>query len=248
MSSLLILALSFVSFINLAETKIWALQNTQHQDFKEVLRPLFEQKKKALKHQNPHEFIPKGYVIYEEMYGDLNKDGIEDCVLIIKGPDKNEIIEDENRGELDRNRRGIIVLLKKKEYYEMAIINDNCFSSEHEDGGVYFAPELFIEIDRGKLYVNYLHGRYGYWKYTFSLDKSDFKLIGYDQSDQFGPIISREININFISQKKLEKVNVNENAEGGDEIFKKTKQKIKVLQPIYLSQIIDFHDLDMTVY
>ena len=68
--------------------------------------------------KNPADFIPKGYVLHtyeggisagswDEIKGDLNKDGLEDVVLIIKGTDKSKIIHDEYRGELDRNRREI---------------------------------------------------------------------------------------------------------------------------------------------
>lgn len=124
--------------------------------------------------KNPNDFIPEGYVInkygggisaegWDEIKGDLNKDGLEDVVLIIKGTDKNKIIQDEDRGALDRNRRGIIVLLNKGNYYELASKNYNCFSSENEDGGAYFAPELNVSIEKGNLYINYGHGRYGNW-------------------------------------------------------------------------------------
>jgi hypothetical protein len=179
MTYLLIFVLSFVSFINLAETTNLELKNTHHQNFKELFRPIIKQKKKNLKNQNLHEFIPKGYAIYEEIYGDLNKDGIEDCVLIIKGTDKNEIIEDEYRGELDRNRRGIIVLLRQKGVItKWLLINDTiAFPLSMRMGAFISHQSYLVEIDRGKLYVNYLHGRYGYWKYTFSYEKSDFKLI-----------------------------------------------------------------------
>ena len=71
--------------------------------------------------QNPSDYLPKGYVIFEKIIGDLNKDGIEDCVLIIKGTDTSKIITDEYRGKLDRNRRGIIVLFNKKDHYELAV-------------------------------------------------------------------------------------------------------------------------------
>ena len=92
--------------------------------------------------QNPADFLPKGYVVFEKVNGDLNKDGIEDCVLIITGTDKSKIVTDEYRGKLDRNRRGIIVLFNKKDHYELAVKNYDCFSSANEDGGVYFPPEL----------------------------------------------------------------------------------------------------------
>lgn len=34
--------------------------------------------------RNPTDFLPKGFVVFEKINGDLNKDGIEDYVFIIK--------------------------------------------------------------------------------------------------------------------------------------------------------------------
>lgn len=200
--------------------------------------------------QNLTNFLPQEYVIFEKSFGDLNKDGSDDCVLIIKGTDKNQIITDENRGKLDRNRRGIIVLFNKNNHYELAVKNYNCFSSENEDGGVYYAPELYVDIEKGNLNVHFGHGRYGYWKYTFRFQNKDFELIGYDQSENRGPIVERVMSINFLSQKKQEKVNTNtnENAEGGEEVFKESWKKINVNSLIKLSEIKDFDELDLTVY
>jgi hypothetical protein len=193
--------------------------------------------------QNPTDFLPKGFIVFERINGDLNNDGVEDVVLIVKGTDKNQIITDEYRGTLDRNRRGIIILFKKNNLYELALKNDDCFSSENEDGGVYYAPELSIEIKQSKLYVSYSHGRYGYWEYTFRYQLSGFELIGYDQSD-----IEKETSINFLSKRKLEKVNTNENAVGGDEVFKETWKTIKTNKRINLAEIENFDELDMSVY
>lgn len=198
--------------------------------------------------QNPADFLPKGFVVFEKIIGDLDRDGIKDCILIIKGTDKSKIVTDEYRGKLDRNRRGIIILFNKKDHYELAIKNYDGFSSENEDGGVYFAPELSIEIKKGNLYANYGHGRYGYWKYAFRYQNSDFELIGYDQSNNSGPVIESQTSINFLRKKKQEKVNTNQNAEGSDEVFKETWKKIVVNKMIKLSEIKDFDELDMTTY
>lgn len=197
--------------------------------------------------KDPADFLPNGYVIFEKIYGDLNKDGIDDLVFIIKGTDKDKIVREEYRGVLDRNRRGIIVLWKEKNGYREIVKNYDCFSSENEDGGVYFPPELSVEISKGKLYLHYSHGRYGYWKYTFRYKNPDFELIGYDSSSDFGPIIQRETSINFLTKKKQIRENINQNPyqESGDEIFKETWSAIKSVQPIKLSVVKDFDELNI---
>lgn len=195
--------------------------------------------------KEPSDFIPKGYAEFKKYSGDLNKDGLEDCVLIIKKTDSTNFVMNRFDKKVDRNRRGIIVLFKNANGYELANKNLECFSSENEDGGVYFAPELWIEIKDNKLYIHYGHGRYGYWKYTFRFQKSNFELIGYDSSSNRGPVTNRETSINFLTKKKLTKENTNENAEGGDEIFKENWYDIEIDNLIKLSEIKDFDELDM---
>ena len=201
---------------------------------------------------NPKDFVPNGFVIYETIYGDLNNDSIEDCVLVIKGADKSKVITDEIRGQLDRNRRGIIVLTKQADAYKFLLMNDDCFASENEDGGVYYAPELSIEIKKCKLYVFYRHGRYGFWGYVFRYQNSDFELIGYSSSDNHGPIVEYETSINFSTKEKIVKVNTNLGAdpetEAGNEVFETTKTKISVNKLFKLSEIKDFEQFELSIF
>ncbi|MCC9062350.1 hypothetical protein [Flavobacterium piscisymbiosum] len=195
------------------------------------------------KGKKPEDFLPKGYVIFEKTFGDLNKDDLEDCALIIKGTDKSKFVKDESRGELDRNRRGIIVLLKNNDGYELAVKNYECLSSENEDGGIYYSPELTVEITKGKLFVSYAHGRYGYWSYTFRLQNSDLELIGYDRSNNNGPIVNNDVSINYLTSTMIRNENTNEDADSGEEIFKKTVTKIRKNKLLKLSEIEDFDEL-----
>lgn len=194
------------------------------------------------------EFVPDAYKAVDKIYGDLNKDGVEDCVLLIKGTEKGLIVKDANGEELDHNRRGIIVLFKKGKGYILAVKNYACFSSENEDGGVYFPPELSVEIQQGKLYVHYAHGRYGYWRYTLQYRNSDFELIGYDESDNQGPVVNSETSINFLSKRKKIRINVNRNSEGGDEVFEETWSEVKTGKPEKLSEIKSFDDPYEMIY
>lgn len=198
--------------------------------------------------QDPLDYIPKGSVLFDKVSGDLNKDGIVDLVLMIKGTDTSNFVQHEFRGKLDRNRRGILVLFKHKDGYELVSKNLDCFSSENEEGGVYYAPELSLDIQKGNLYVEYRHGRYGYWTYTFRYKNGDFELIGYDATSSRGPVINSDVSINFLTKRKQERVNTNDEAESGEEVFKESWKNIKQDKMIKLSKIIDFDELYFAEY
>ncbi|KQS92248.1 hypothetical protein [Chryseobacterium sp. Leaf394] len=208
-------------------------------------KPLTDQQKK-----NVVDFIPAGYALYkeegmEDIKGHLNKDGLQDVVLVIKGTNPAKFVDDEYRGRLDRNRRGIIVLLNKGSHYEVASKNYNCFSSENEDGGVYYAPELGLSIEKGNLIVSYGHGRYGHWSYTFRSQDGDLALIGYDASYNRGPVPQTETSINFLTRKKLTRDNLNKDDDGESyvENFEDSWETVEVSTLLKLSEIKDFDEL-----
>lgn len=188
-------------------------------------------------------YIPAKYTLFEAIQGDLNKDGQKDVVLIVKATDPKQWVHDEYRRELDRNRRGIIVLLNKKGTYQKVLENLSVFASENEEGGVYFAPELVPSIEKGLLKLHYAHGRYGYWSYGFRLDDHDMRLIGYDSSDNFGPYVNSETSINFLTGKKLVRENLNEDPDS-DPRFKERWTKVHIT-PIYLGEIQDIDELSV---
>lgn len=193
----------------------------------------------------PATVVPKNYKVVETIRGDLNKDGQEDIVLLIKATDLSQWVKDERGQKVDRNRRGLIVLLKNGEKYEPVLKNLNCFASENEDGGVYFPPELEILIKKSNLLIEYGHGRYGYWTYTFRLQNGDFELIGYDHSSNRGPVVESFTSINLLSQKMLRKINTNQDAQGGDERFKESWSKLKPFKPIRLAAITAFDEFSV---
>ena len=197
------------------------------------------------------DFIPKGYKLFEKISGDLNKDGLEDCVLIIKATRKDGFERDYEGKLIDRNRRGIIVLFSEEKGYKVAVKNYNCFSSENEDGGNYFSPELGVIIKDSKLYLHYYHGRYGYWEYCFRYQNSDFMLIGYEASHDRGPVVLFKTSINFLTGVEYDDENINAynfNADSDDdseidEVFKRTVVKLKKKPLMKLSEIEDFDEL-----
>ena len=188
--------------------------------------------------------IPQGYTVFDKIAGDLNKDGIQDSVFIIKKIDPGQIIVDELRGSLDRNRRGIVVFLSEDNQYQVACRNLACFSSENEDGGVYYPPELSIDIQQNKLYITYQHGRYGAWTYAFRYQSNQFVCIGFDNSENFGPIVQQQTSINFLTQMKQVKTNTNDLAEdSGEEVFEEQWLELEINQLQVLSKVQDFDSL-----
>ena len=199
------------------------------------------------------DFIPKGYKLFEKISGDLNKDGLEDCVLIIKATRKDGFVKNSFDKVVDRNRRGIIILFTEKDGYKLASKNYNCFSSENEEGGVYYAPELWVEERKGNLYLRYCHGRYGYWEYCFRYQGSDFMLIGYEATYNHGPLVLGKTSINFLTGVEYDDENINadkfdadsDDDPVADEVFKRTVVKLKKKPLMKLSEIEDFDDLKL---
>jgi len=189
-------------------------------------------------------FIPSGYRLLETISGDLDKDGVADKILLVKGTDSSMIVTDETRGKIDRNRRGLVILLRKGKQFTPVLTNLSCFASEFEDGGVYYAPELSLYIKKGNLYAHYAHGRYGYKKFTFRFQHGDFALIGYDHSENSGPVVNKFTSVNFAAKRMVEKINTNANATGGDEVFKTYWETIPVKTLLKLSVITDFDEID----
>ena len=199
--------------------------------------------------KNPNDLVRSDETIFEKIFGDLNNDGEEDCVIITKQTKNGAFVSIEEQSELDRNRRGILVAFKDGEYYNTILAIPDCFSSENEDGGVYFAPELSVEILKGNLKIRYEHGRYGWWQYIFRHRNNNFELIGYDINECRGPIIEKAVSINFLTKKRQTKVNVNENAnpnEGIKEIFEETWQDIVVNKLVNLTDIEDFDEFNVS--
>jgi len=242
-SNFTLLSILFVLFTNCSSSDNKSVDNANSTTSPNELASDVGSEKEELKPNKPSDFLPEGYKIVEEIYGDFNKDGTKDCILIIKGTDKKKFVEDEYQGKLDRNRRGILALINNNGHYELAVKNEDCFSSENEDGGVYFAPELSVELKKGILELHYAHGRYGFWSYKFRFRNGGFELIGFDLSSDHGPLVLEETSINFLTKKKLTRKNLNEDTEAPDN-FEETWETIKIKKLIQLSEIEDFDEFD----
>lgn len=195
------------------------------------------------KSKDPEDLIRSDETIFSKISGDLNNDGEDDCVIITKQTKEDAaFVKNQFDDIVDRNRRGILIAFKKGEYYNTVLAIPDCFSSENEDGGVYFAPELHVEIVKGNLRIHYGHGRYGWWRYTFRYRNNDFELIGYDQSDNRGPVTESRSSINFLTKKMQTLTNTNPDADGGEEVFDERWDDIVVKHLVKLVDIKDFDE------
>lgn len=195
------------------------------------------QKRRAL------HFIPENYVLYQQFNADLNNDGKEDCILLIKDTNPEHIVVNRFDKTVDRNRRGIIILFKTNNSYQLIDKNIDCFYSENEDGGVYFAPQLSVTIDQSDIIFNFEHGRYGYWSYRFSYRNKTYQLIQYKNVSSSGPKINSEVTVDFLTKQKIIRTNINEDDDGNNPIFKETITNFNLDQLIQLSTIKTFEDL-----
>lgn len=177
----------------------------------------------------------------------MNKDGIVDYVFLVKGVDPAYVVHSDMMGMVDRNRRGIVILLSEGDDYQLTVQNIGCFSSGLEERGNYHQPVLDLIIQNGILKVHFAYGRYGYWRYLFRYQEEAFKLIGYFHS-YGGAIVEKEVSINFSTRKKKVKVNINENAQGGDEEYQVEWSRFELDALIRLSDIQDFDKLDLSRY
>lgn len=192
------------------------------------------------------DFIPKGYIIVEQIEGDLNKDNIEDMVLIIVDTTIMYKINTGDQNASVNNPKGVIVLLRDADRYKLLSINTTCLPAENEESGNYMAPDLTCEIENENLLISFGHGRYGYTRYKFKWMDKDLVLVGYDESSSLGPIIQHEMSINFLAKKKLKRNNINKDYEGDNyvEKFEDSYEDIADQKLIKLSEIKDFEALD----
>ncbi len=70
----------------------------------------------------PNQHIPEGYKLFEKITGDLNNDGIEDVVLLVKATKKSAWAKDQfDKMMVDKNRRGLMIFLSQKPASKVAM-------------------------------------------------------------------------------------------------------------------------------
>lgn len=186
--------------------------------------------------------IPENWKIISQVNGDLNKDRVEDLVLIIENTDASNILKNEGMGSpyLNINPREILVFFKDdKNNYTLIEKNTIGFiHSENDEESTCLADPLMI--DGGiKISNNILIIHFNYWlscgswsvndaSYKFRFQNNSFELIGFDHFS-FNRATTEETktSINFSTEKKEVTIGLNQSEESKP---KTTKGTIKVNQ------------------
>ena len=136
-----------------------------------------------------NDFIPKGWKKILTTNGDLNKDKLEDTVIVIEKEDKKNIKKNDGFGpeELNLNPRILLVLFKQKDgTYILASKNDKGFiKSEGNDDNPALMDTLDDIIIKNNV-LNYFMSAGSWWTstnvYIFRFQNNVFELIGYESN------------------------------------------------------------------
>lgn len=158
-------------------------------------------------------WVPNNWKLIDSEKGDLNRDGIDDVVLVLEETNPANFKENSGSGPsiLNLNPRRLIVLLGSQSGFKEVIHRDALLPSEHiEDMGCLGDPLANggVAIERGNLTINLQDwrscGSYGVVdeKFTFRLQGTRFRLIGYDRSESSRSTGERsEYSTNYLTDK-----------------------------------------------
>jgi uncharacterized protein (TIGR02145 family) len=184
-----------------------------------------------------NDLVPPGYTVHAEIKGDLNKDGLEDIVLIVDG-------------DSEGSRSGIIVAFNTGKHYDVAMENRDCFSYEDIGFGKFSSPNrMSVSIKKDVLVIDYSDGcadTYLRETYKFRYQNVGFELIGYDViaeeylSGEDRPIILKTTSVNLLSKKMQTKTN--KTSSNRKTAFDEVWNDITIKEPITLQNIKTFYD------
>ena len=168
----------------------------------------FPQKAKTI-----DDFIPKGWKRISSTSGDLNKDKLEDAVIVIEKEDKKNIKKNDSLGSdyLNLNPRILLVLFKQKDgTYTLVSKNDKGFipspNSEDEPTLEDTFDSISIKNNTFRINFNYFYSA-GSWgtsqtNYIFRYQNNKFELIGFSESSFMrNSGEEEELSINFSTNK-----------------------------------------------
>ena len=178
------------------------------------------------------QWVPNGWKLIDQSEGDLNRDGIDDVVLVTEetNPANFKKKPEESLGPniQNLNPRRLIILLRSSSGLKEILRRDDLLPSENtEDMGCLDDPLANggVSIALGNLVIvlqdSRSCGSYGVVteKFTFRTRGTRFQLIGYDRSESSRSTGERsEYSTNYLTGKKKITTGVND--------FKEFKEKV----------------------
>jgi hypothetical protein len=156
------------------------------------------------------EFVPGDWKILDSAKGDLNRDNIEDAVVVLQHSDSVLFVKTENiEDTVITQPRLLLILFKNSSDNNYNLIEqNNSFILNHESSAM-DDPFQGIKINKGILQIDFqLFYNMGSWSittasYKFRFNNNEFFLIGADYSSIHRASLDFEdYNYNFLTKKR----------------------------------------------
>ena len=155
-----------------------------------------------------NDFVPPGWIIEEQVSGDLNKDSFTDIALKLI---EDKPVKDKDDENLECRRRVLIILFKDNHGKFSRVAVAERLLQGTGDGGAFYAfvpAPANVKIEKGILVVNQDHGSRNVientFRFKFDASSKRFVLIGLDQKDRdrlTGVIIAKSTN--FLTGERI---------------------------------------------
>lgn len=189
-----------------------------------------------------HNFIPKGWSVIDTVFGDLNKDKLEDVAMVIQSNDtiKEYLYNSETKksDELNEDLPRILIILFKGKIdgkFHLAA-QDNQFILRSLEGGM--SGEPFndpMTIEKNVLTISFMGGTSHKWmvSYKFRFQNNDFYLIGASTGNVHTVLGTMENNsYNFLTKKMNEEKCDNVFDDASKTTFKTRAFSVKELKTL----------------
>lgn len=189
-------------------------------------------------------FVPKGWKLERQQRGDLNKDGQDDLLLLLRMDDAKNILKNDGLGQnpFDTNPRVLAVAFGSGAGKPFTLVlEDHALIARTEDPVMEdpVGDEGAVAIERGTLKVTLsLFSSAGSWSagnstFRFRHGLRGFELIGYDRvSTQRNTGEVEEISINYLTGKVRISTGTIEDDKLKDKWRKIPKKKLLLLEAI----------------
>jgi hypothetical protein len=163
--------------------------------------------------ETPEGFAPKGWPIEFKSAGDLNADGADDLVLVLRDADPRNILDNAGFGpdRFNTNPRVLVVALHRPQGGYERVLADHTLITRSTEPNLDDPLEdgSSVVVRRGALRVTlHLFANAGGWTmgnmtYSFRFQQGRFVLIGYDSSMvQRNTGQTEDVSINYLTRKR----------------------------------------------